>query len=222
MKKGIAIKYTPGKDQDPVYTSVIKEFDSQEDFNNFKDNLNPKKEIIGVIDIKDDLKEQKLIFESKKNIKDDVAPKMITKFVQNEFPFIKKIEFIKEDRYKTLISVNVYFDVNEFRKLNGKPPVEENDKDFYSATSYSGLIRYLEKLYYTQDDYDESVNKWGSDFKKYLEKKINSIYEKLNPELIYTKYDDHIPSDNDPSYIASWVAEKEPRTLSISFFYPIL
>lgn len=222
MKKGIAIKYTPGKDQDPVYTSVIKEFDSQEDFNNFKDNLNPKKEIIGVIDIKEDIKEQKLIFESKKNIKDDVAPKILTKLVQNEFPFIKKIEFIKDDRFKTLISVNVYFDVNEFRKLNGKPPVEEIDKNFYSSNSFSGLIRYLDNLYYNRDDYDELEKKWGTVFKKKLEKKINSIYKKLNPELIHTKYDDHIPSVDDFSYIASWAEEKEPRDLSIAFFYPIL
>ena len=52
-KKGIAIKYKPGKGQEDVYTSEIKEFDSVEDFENYKKSLSEKREIIGVIDIED-------------------------------------------------------------------------------------------------------------------------------------------------------------------------
>ena len=51
VKKGIAIKYSPGKGQEPVYTSEIKEFSSMEEFNEYKDSLGNKKEIIGIIDI---------------------------------------------------------------------------------------------------------------------------------------------------------------------------
>ncbi len=53
IKKGIAIKYKPGKGQEDVYTSEIKEFDSVEDFENYKKSLSEKREIIGVIDIED-------------------------------------------------------------------------------------------------------------------------------------------------------------------------
>ena len=52
IKKGFAIKYNPGKGKDPVYTSEIKEFSSMEEFNEYKDSLGDKREIIGVIDIK--------------------------------------------------------------------------------------------------------------------------------------------------------------------------
>jgi len=53
IKKGIAIKYKPGKDQDDVYTSEIKEFDSVDEFEDYKSSLGKKREIIGVIDIED-------------------------------------------------------------------------------------------------------------------------------------------------------------------------
>ena len=53
IKKGIAIKYKPGKDQDDVYTSEIKEFDSINEFEDYKSSLGKKREIIGVIDIED-------------------------------------------------------------------------------------------------------------------------------------------------------------------------
>jgi hypothetical protein len=53
IKKGIAIKYKPGKNQEDVYTSIIKEFDSINEFEDYKSSLGKKREIIGVIDIKD-------------------------------------------------------------------------------------------------------------------------------------------------------------------------
>ena len=53
IKKGIAIKYKPGKDQGDVYTSEIKEFDSIDEFEDYKNSLGNKREIIGIIDIED-------------------------------------------------------------------------------------------------------------------------------------------------------------------------
>ena len=53
IKKGIAYKYKPGKGQEEVYTSEVKEFDSVEEFERYKRSLGEKREIIGVIDIKD-------------------------------------------------------------------------------------------------------------------------------------------------------------------------
>lgn len=51
IKKGIAIKYRPGKGQDDVYKSEIKEFYSIEDFENYKSSLSEKRKIIGIINI---------------------------------------------------------------------------------------------------------------------------------------------------------------------------
>jgi hypothetical protein len=53
IKKGLAIKYKPGKNQEDVYTSIIKEFDSINEFEDYKSSLGKKREIIGVIDIED-------------------------------------------------------------------------------------------------------------------------------------------------------------------------
>jgi hypothetical protein len=53
IKKGIAIKFKPGGGQEDVYTSIIKEFNSLTEFDDYKNSLGKKKEIIGIIDIKD-------------------------------------------------------------------------------------------------------------------------------------------------------------------------
>jgi hypothetical protein len=54
IKKGIALKVTPTRNSEPYYESEIKSFGSEQEFNEYKNNLGDKKEIIGVIDIKDE------------------------------------------------------------------------------------------------------------------------------------------------------------------------
>jgi len=51
IKKGIAFKYSPSKDQEPIYSSKIMEFNSMDDYTMFKESLGDKREIIGEIDI---------------------------------------------------------------------------------------------------------------------------------------------------------------------------
>ena len=51
IKKGIAFKYSPSKDEEPIYSSKIMEFNSMDDYNMFKESLGDKREIIGEIDI---------------------------------------------------------------------------------------------------------------------------------------------------------------------------
>lgn len=53
IKKGIAYKVTPTKNSESYYESEIKTFGSEEEFNEYKNNLGDDREIIGVIDIKD-------------------------------------------------------------------------------------------------------------------------------------------------------------------------
>jgi|688.fasta_scaffold21067_1 hypothetical protein len=54
IKKGIALKVTPTRNSEPYYESEIKSFGDEQEFNEYKNNLGDKKEIIGVIDIKDE------------------------------------------------------------------------------------------------------------------------------------------------------------------------
>ena len=54
IKKGIAYKVTPTRNSEPYYESEIKSFVSEQEFNEYRNNLGDKKEIIGVIDIKDE------------------------------------------------------------------------------------------------------------------------------------------------------------------------
>ena len=51
IKKGIAFKYSPSKDSEPIYSSKIMEFNSMDDYTMFKESLGDKREIIGEIDI---------------------------------------------------------------------------------------------------------------------------------------------------------------------------
>ena len=54
IKKGIAYKVTPTRNSEPYYDSEIKSFGDEQEFNEYRNNLGDKKEIIGVIDIKDE------------------------------------------------------------------------------------------------------------------------------------------------------------------------
>ena len=54
IKKGISLKVTPTRNSEPYYESEIKSFGDEQEFNEYKNNLGDKKEIIGVIDIKDE------------------------------------------------------------------------------------------------------------------------------------------------------------------------
>jgi hypothetical protein len=54
IKKGIAYKVTPTRNSEPYYESEIKSFGDEQEFNEYRNNLGDKKEIIGVIDIKDE------------------------------------------------------------------------------------------------------------------------------------------------------------------------
>lgn len=51
IKKGIAFKITHEDNLEPVYESKMMTFDSEVDFESFKDNLPENEEIIGIIDI---------------------------------------------------------------------------------------------------------------------------------------------------------------------------
>lgn len=51
IKKGFAIKYSPSKDSEPIYSSKVMEFNSMDEYNMFKESLGSKREIIGEIDI---------------------------------------------------------------------------------------------------------------------------------------------------------------------------
>ena len=54
IKKGIAYKVTPTRNSEPYYESEIKSVGDEQEFNEYRNNLGDKKEIIGVIDIKDE------------------------------------------------------------------------------------------------------------------------------------------------------------------------
>lgn len=51
IKKGVAFKVTHENTLEPVYESKIMTFDSDVDFETFKNNLPEEQEIIGIIDI---------------------------------------------------------------------------------------------------------------------------------------------------------------------------
>lgn len=52
IKKGIGLKINEGDSF--YYKSVIKEFDNEDDFEDWKDSLPEDQEVIGVIDINED------------------------------------------------------------------------------------------------------------------------------------------------------------------------
>ena len=215
VTKGIGLKIQDGDNE--YYKSIIKTFDTDEDYRRWEDNLKEGTSIIGAIDIEtpptDTLQES--TGDIKKKGKDI---QMLEKLMKKKYPFITDLEINQID--ESFVYLNIHFDLNMFYDLTKtSPPQRYFENEWWDLLKEKGpyFMRYVEK------EEKDNVNKISSN----IEKDLNQIYKVLPKNVIHTKYEswteDHIDNlERGHSFYRQWRDDKEPMSIGIDNFYPQL
>lgn len=226
IKKGVAIKYSPGKGEEPVYQSHMLEFKDEQEWQDYKKSLPKKKEIIGVIDVKESISEKKnpLISESE-NKRVDAGKKLLLKHIKIEYPFVMDINFEYKKNLGTFGYVSFKINLNKFYDFyNVTPPKDYEKFDF--------LLPHLENegLYLARYVDDEYKNDFGYEFNRDLESYMNDFYSRLPENMRYYKFEDYSDEDfeseensfRDLDFYKRWQNERQPVELKTDIFIPVV
>lgn len=222
IKKGLALKVQDEKGE--YYKSIIKEFKSEDDFNEWKDNLDPSIELIGDMDIENEIPET--INESKYDklpkVKKDIGFHMLFKTLKGRYPFIidiiPKLESLK--RYGTLLSFDIVFDLYKFYKFTNTHYKSDYLHKDYLLVLLSDKRHYLS--IYTDSVFDDEVNKLDYDIRDFMDR----YYKTVNPNMRYSKFDlwdeeDFKQTDN-PEFYLKWDKDKDSPTVGITKWIPVV
>jgi hypothetical protein len=212
ITKGIGLKIQEGDKE--YYESIIKTFDTDEDYKRWEDDLKEGTSIIGVMDID---QPQETLQESTGDVKKKGKDiQMLEKLMKKKYPFITGLEVneIKE----SFIFLNVHFDLNMFYDLTKtSPPQRYIENEWWDLLEEKGsyFMRYVES------EEKDKVNKIGHN----IDKDLNQIYKVLPKNVIHTKYedwtDDYIDNlEIGKSFYKQWRDDKEPMDIGIDNFYP--
>jgi hypothetical protein len=213
VTKGIGLKIQDGDNE--YYKSIIKTFDTDDDYRRWEDNLKEGTTIIGVMDIENPQPEtlQESTGDVKKKGRDI---QMLEKLIKKKYPFITGLDVneIKE----SFIFLNVHFDLNMFYDLTKtSPPQRYIENEWWDLLEEKGsyFMRYVDK------EENNKVNKISHN----IEKELGQIYKVLPKNVIHTKYeswdDEYISNlEAGQSFYKQWRDDKEPMDIGIDNFYP--
>lgn len=226
IKKGVAIKFSPGKGEESVYQSNVLEFKDEKEWQDYKKSLPEKKEIIGVIDIKESISGKKNPIISESEIKrTDAGKKLLLKHIKLEYPFVMDIDINYAKNYGTFGYVSFKFNLNKFYDFyNVTPPKDYKKFDFLlPSLEIEGfyLFRYVD---------DEYRNKFGGEYNRKLEEHMNDFYIRLPENMRYSKFEDFSSKDfenalnfrGDLDFYKKWQNEKDPVELKADNFIPVV
>ena len=231
IKKGIALKISDDKGE--YYKSVLKEFVDEEEYNDWKDNLDETMSVIGEMDIEDEsdvLKEENSKINPKKK-----ALNLIGGLVKKKYPFIKEIKISENpgevDSWH--VPVNVIFDLNEFYEYSNTFPQEKRylktiDEKIKSLDEPQSFL-----LIFT--DYSkERREEYGWKFNVEFNDLINTYYKRLPKYMVYTQFEDisdeelinlakdPTTSTSEEDFYVRWKKRKEPVEFEVDRFEPII
>lgn len=235
IKKGIALKISDDKGE--YYKSVLKEFVDEEEYNDWKDNLDDTMSVIGEMDIEDEtsdvLKEENSKIDPKKK-----AFELITNVVKKKFPFIKNISVNYNPK-----NINLYdtpmlieFDLAEFYEYSkSKPPsrpwIETADEKVDSLDESQSYL-----MLFINQNLDFDRQKYGWEFNKKILDIINNYYSRLPKWMTHTQFEgmsdqelvDFAIEKNRPDtdwgkeFYIRWRDSEEPIQFDIRSFVPII
>jgi hypothetical protein len=215
VTKGIGLKIRDGNGE--YYKSIIKTFDSDEDYNDWEDNLKEGTLVIGSIDIDEP---QESLQESTGDVKKKGRDiQMLERLMKKKYPFITGLEVNEIE--ESFIYLNIHFDLNMFYDLTKtSPPQKYIENEWWDMLEEKApyFMRYVES------EEKDNVNK----ISRNIEKDLNQIYKVLPKNVIHTKYeswdDDHIDflGNRGQSFYKQWRDDKEPMDVGIDNFYPQL
>ncbi len=213
VTKGIGLKIQDGDNE--YYKSIIKTFDTDDDYRKWEDNLKEGTTIIGSIDI--DEPQAESLQESTGDVKKkDKGFQMLERLMKKKYPFITGLEV--NEIADSIIGINVHFDLNMFYDITKtSPPQRYVENEWWDMLEEKGsyFMRYVEK------EEKDNVNKVSHS----IEKDLNQIYKVLPKNVIHTKYeswdDDYINSlEIGGNFYKQWRDDKEPMDVTIDYFYP--
>ena len=222
IKKGLALKVQDEKGE--YYKSIIKEFKSEDDFNEWKNNLDPSIELIGDMDIENEIPET--INESKYDelpkVKKDIGFYMLFKTLKGRYPFIidiiPKLESLK--KYGTLLSFDIVFDLYKFYKFTNT----HYNSDYQHKDHLLDLLNDQNHYLFTYADsvfYDE-INKLDYDLRDFMDR----YYKTVNPNMRYSKFDlwdeENFRETDNPEFYLKWAEDKDSPILGISKWIPVV
>jgi len=213
VTKGIGLKIQDGDGE--YYKSIIKTFDTDDDYRNWEDNLKEGTSIIGVMDIENPQTET--LQESTGDVKKkDKGIQMLERLIKKKYPFITDLELTGiEDSFITL---NIHFDLNKFYDLTDtRPPQNYIDNEWWDMFEEPGMFL----LRYVDVEDKGKVEKVGDNILKDLKK----IYQVLPKNVVHTMYetwdDDYINNlENGQDFYRRWRDDKETMSIQIDYFYP--
>lgn len=215
ITKGIGLKIND--DTGEYYKSIIKTFDTDDDYRRWENNLKEGTTIIGVMDIENPQPET--LQESTGDVKKkDRDIQMLERLIKKKYPFITSLEVNKID--EAAINLDIHIDLNKFYDVTKtSPPQKYIDNNWLDLLEERGLFltRYVDR---ESPDHDKA-NKIGDN----ILKELNQIYKVLPKNVVHTKYeawdDDYINGlVQGRSFFKEWRDEKEPMSIYMDHFYP--
>jgi hypothetical protein len=222
IKKGLALKVQDEKGE--FYKSIIKEFKSEDDFNNWKDNLKSNVVLIGDMDIDDDVSEtiNESTYDKMPKEKKDIGFYMLFKTLQLRYPFIIDIipNFDKLKHYGTLLHFDVVFDLNKFYEItNTHYGYEYQNKD-HLLELLKNDHHYLST--YTDPKFRDQISNIDKDIRDFM----NKYYTTIKPDMRYSRFElwdeeDFRNSGNFDFYI-EWSEQKESPSVDVGHWFSVV
>lgn len=164
----------------------------------------------------------------KLTVKQKAGLKLLTSSMRKKYPFINGFDVIPEsfERYGTLITVNIRFDLEKFYTFYNVGPPKRYFDATYLFTNMNVPRGYL--MSYV-DDKDE--DKFRNEFNNTFEKSMNTYYEHLPSDMTITKfqgwsdeelerYQQEFAGVSITNFYSKWRDSGEPADLRISDFVP--
>lgn len=219
--KGIGLKITDEKGE--YYKSIVKNFSSEDEFNNWKNKLKEGISIIGVMDIESDTKgvvKEEIDFDDKNY---SYTIKLLTRMLQLKYPYILRI-IPQRVVNGSLLTINIEFDLNKFYDVTNIKPGFDYDLDYLPTPS-----PYLFSFVDFRDD--SRVNQFGFVFNDKIEeylKRLNSsqsfknrikAYDGLSDEQLH---DISLDFGTRIEYLRRWKEEGDSVSFTITDWVPKL
>lgn len=159
-------------------------------------------------------------------IKQKAGLKLLTSSMRKKYPFINGFDIIPEsfERYGTLISINIRFDLEKFYSYyNVGPP-----KRYFDAT-YLFTNMNVPRGYLMSYVDDEDADKFRNEFNSTVEISMNTYYKHLPSDMTITKFEGwsdevlerhELYNSSIPNFFIKWRDSGEPVDLRISDFVP--
>ena len=222
IKKGLALKVQDENGE--FYKSIIKEFKSEDDFNNWKDNLKSNVTLIGDMDIDDDVSEtiNESTYDKIPKEKKDIGFYMLFKTLRLRYPFIIDIipNLDKLKLYGTLLHFDVVFDLNKFYEIT-------NTHYDYHYQNKDHLLELLKNDHhylstYTDSTFRDQIN----DFDKEIRTFMNNYYATIKPDMRYSKFDlwdeDDFRNSDNPEFYLKWSKDKESPMVDAGHWFSVV